>query len=284
MSQVALPSSLDQLWPLMDRWPGAALYAGGTDLLVRRRQGLADPPALICLERIAELKLIEQRGDHFFLGAGASHAELLEHPLVQEHLPVLAQALAVLGSPPIRRMGTLGGNLVTASPAGDTLPPLYALEAQVQVRARDSERSLALSRFILGPGQVDLRPGEIVTGVWAPIPHGFNLQHFEKVGLRRALAIAVASLAALLAVNGQGVIEKARLSWGSVGPKVITSSQVEQALIGRPLSLPTLQQAARLAREQVSPIDDLRASAAYRRQVAGNLLLRLMERASPKPE
>jgi len=275
VSEVLLPASLMELWTALARWPQAGLFAGGTDLLVRLRRQQARPEALVCLERVTELMVLEEREGGLFLGAGVTHTQLLAHPLVQQRLPVLAQALAVLGSPLVRNMGTLGGNLVTASPAGDILPPFYALGAQVELRSAKGSRSLPIHRFILGPGRVDLQPGEIVTGVVVDGASGYNLQHYEKVGQRQALAIAVVSLAALLRLSPEGLVEKARLAWGSVGPTVVTCPAAEAVLVGRPLTLVSLQEAAGLAQEAVSPIDDLRASAAYRRAVAGNLLLRL---------
>ncbi|MBI5521582.1 MAG: xanthine dehydrogenase family protein subunit M [Desulfarculus sp.] len=276
MRPVLLPASLEELWPLMRDHPGAAFMAGGSDLLVRLRQGLVDPPAIIGLEGIAELGLVHDEAPGWlFLGAGASHTALLEHSLVQRRLPLLAQALAVLGSPLVRNQGTLGGNLGTASPAGDTLSPLYALEAQVELRSATGSRRLAIADFILGPGRTALQAGEIIYGAWVPLAQDWSLAHFEKVGLRQALAIAVVSLAALISLDDGGVVREARLALGSVGPTVVRPRQAEQALLGRPLDAASLKAAARLVRQEVSPIDDPRASAHYRRQVAGNLLLRL---------
>lgn len=276
---VHLPDSLEALWTILADQPEATMYAGGTDVLVRMRDGLIDPPRLICLERIGELKAVEERGDRIFIGAGATHESLLQAKPIRERLPVLAQALRVLGSPPIRHMGTVGGNIVTASPAGDVLPPLYVLGAEVELRRKDGARRLPLESFILGPGRTDLRPGEILSGVWVDAPVEGLVHHFEKVGQRRALAIAVVSLAALLEVSDAGVVESARLAWGSVGPTVVRSRLVEQALIGRPLSRAVLAEAAALSVQAVSPIDDVRASAEYRRTTAGNLLLRLLQYA-----
>jgi xanthine dehydrogenase FAD-binding subunit len=253
------------------------VYAGGTDLLVKMQKGLVQADHLLCLERLNELKQIQDKKDEVFLGGLATHAQISAHPLVQKEFPVLGQALSKLGSPLIRHMGTLGGNLITASPAGDALPPLYALQAQVEILSADSSRRVNLKDLITGPGQVSLQDREILAGVWIAKAPEFNLHHFEKVGQRQALAIAIASLAALIQVNPGGVIEKARLAWGSVGPTVVASAQVNRFLEGRPLDISTLKQAADLARQEVSPIDDIRASAAYRREVAGNLVLRLAQ-------
>lgn len=275
MSRVLLPRTLDELWELWRGHPDLALFAGGTDLLVRRRRGLLDPPVLLCLERVGELAVVEEHEAGLFLGALATLQELLEHPLVRDRLPVLTQALAVLGSPPIRHMGTLGGNLVTASPAGDTLPPLYALGAEVELRSAGGNRRLPVEEFILGPGRTALGPGEILAGVWIRPPDGPVRQHYEKVSLRKALAIAVVSLAAVIELNSLGRVGRARLAWGSLGPTVVRSPRAEEALLGGSLRPSELRAAAEIIREEASPIDDLRATAAYRREVAGNLLLRL---------
>ncbi|MDD5169637.1 MAG: FAD binding domain-containing protein [Syntrophales bacterium] len=204
-----------------------------------------------------------------------THAQLLGNALVREHLPILVNALRTLGSPLIRNMGTIGGNICTASPAGDTLPPLYALDAELELRSRKGERRQPLCTFITGPGGITLGEGEILTGIRVRKPCGFTIHHFEKVGERRSLACAIASMAALIKVTESGVIEAARLAWGSVAPTVVMSPETEGALIGQRLSAATLERAAEMIRKAVSPIDDVRASAAYRREVAGNLLLRL---------
>jgi CO/xanthine dehydrogenase FAD-binding subunit len=275
MRKVFLTQTLEALWPLLAEHPEAAVYAGGTDLLVKLRSGLVDPPVLICLERIKELKGVEDRGEEVFIGGATTHSDLLGAPLIQNHFPVLSKAVRVLGSPLVRHMGTIGGNLKTASPAGDTLPPLYVLDGEMELRAADTCRRLPVRNFILGPGQTLIAPGEILCGVWLKKHPEFNAHYFEKVGQRKALAIALVSMAAALQIGKDGRVLKARLAWGSVGPTVVTSREVEAALEGNSLSPDVLEKAAAIARSAVSPIDDMRATADYRRQVAGNLLLRL---------
>ncbi|MBF0548907.1 MAG: xanthine dehydrogenase family protein subunit M [Deltaproteobacteria bacterium] len=279
MREVFLPRTLDELWDLLRRRPEAVIYAGGTDVLVKLRAGLIAASSLICLERIEDLQGVRDQGDEVYIGAATTHRTLLADPVIQEHFPILIQALSVLGSPPVRNMGTIGGNVVTASPAGDTLPPLYVLDAEVEVRWSDGAKRLPLSQFILGPGKTSLGPGQLLAGVWLRKSADYNVHHFEKVGQRKALAIAVVSLAALLKVSDSGRIDQVRLAWGSVGPTVMRSGEVESALEGRVISRETLDQAAALAQTAVSPIDDIRASGAYRRTVAGNLLLRLINYA-----
>ena len=140
MTEVFLPRSLEELWDILERYPEAAVYAGGTDLLVKLRSSIARPNYLICVERIEALKGVYDTGEEILIGAGATHTQVLEHPLIKQHFPVLAKAISVLGSPPIRHMGTIGGNIVTASPAGDTLPALYVLAAEVEIQSSNRSR------------------------------------------------------------------------------------------------------------------------------------------------
>ncbi len=277
MRDVSLPRSLEELWGLLDRESAAALYAGGTDLLVKLRAGLEDPPALICLERVGELKGVQDELDEVWIGAATTLSTLMEDPIIQRRFQVLRKGLEVLGSPPVRHMGTIGGNIVTASPAGDTLPALYVLGAQLEIRSKDGSRVVAIRDFIVGPGQVLLNRGEILAGIRLRKVQSYAIHHYEKVGRRKSQACAIASMAALLTVSDSGVVEAARLAWGSVGPTVVICREAEAAIEGKPLSMESLKLAIPLVEKAVSPIDDIRADAAYRRTVAGLLLLRLSE-------
>lgn len=279
MRTVHLPRSLEELWTVLDREPDAAMYAGGTDFLVKMRSGWEAPRSLICLERIEALKGVTEDGEKVFIAAGTTHSRLLENHLIRREFPVLDQAVEVLGSPPIRHMGTIGGNIVTASPAGDTLPPLYALGADVEIRSKGSGKTIPLHEFILGPGMTALGKGEVLTGVWLRKARRWNVQHYEKVGRRKAQACSVASLAALVELSESGVIRAVRLAWGSVGPTVVESVEVEHALGGKTLCPSTLRSVAPLVEKAVSPISDVRAGADYRRGLAAALLLRLNDYA-----
>jgi CO/xanthine dehydrogenase FAD-binding subunit len=277
MNGVYLPESPAQLWEVLSLHPQGVLYAGGTDLLVRIGKGLLRPTVLVCLERIPELRGVEDHGDRIFLGGCSTHSSLLKENLIRDRFPILAEGIRSIGSPHIRNMGTLGGNIVTASPAGDTLPPLYVLDAEIQLLGRASSRIVPIRDFILGPGRTDLREGEILGGVWLKKERPWQVSFFEKVGRRKALSISVVSLAALLRVSDDGSIQEARLAWGSVGPTIVSSPEVERFLVGRSLGEATWREAGILAAKAVSPIDDVRATASYRRRVSGNLLLRLSD-------
>ena len=275
MPLIRMPEHLDELWSILEQEPKTGLYAGGTDLLVRLRKGICSHPSLTCLERIEALQGIREEGDAIVIGACTPFSHIIASDPVRSHVPLLKKGLEVLGSPHIRNMGTLGGNIATASPAGDSLPPLYALDADLEISSRGSSRNVPIREFIQGPGRIDLNEGEILSAIRMRKTKGFSIQHYEKVGQRQALSISVVSLGVMMNTDEQGVIQDVRLALGSVGPTVIRPHEAEEALRGRPLSLSSLKEAAGMIRDAVRPIDDIRATARYRRTVAGNLLLRL---------
>lgn len=252
---------------------GGRPLAGGTDLFVRLRKGTEQPACLVYLGDLRELQGIREREGGIEIGAAATHAEILAAPATAR-LEILRLALRAIGSPALRHMGTLGGNVVNASPAGDGLVPLYLLEAQVNVTGPVGERSLPIEEFIRGPGKTALQPGELVRSITVPFPRDGARSYFRKVGRRRGLVIAVASLGALVWLE-EGTIEEARLALGSVAPTVVRPREVERALAGRPLTADALAELRDALSSAVQPISDLRGSAQYRRQVAGNLLLDL---------
>jgi xanthine dehydrogenase FAD-binding subunit len=254
---------------------GGKPLAGGTDLLVAVRKGAESPNLLVYVGELPELRVLREEREGLEVGAALTHAELLAHPAT-ERFPILRSVLQTIGSPAIRAMGTLGGNIVTASPAGDSLVALYLLEARVRLVSEEGERELPIWEFIVGPRKTALRQGELVRSVFLPWLSGEPQSFFRKVGRRRALIIAIASLGALVWVR-DGRVERARLALGSVAPTVIRPKEVEEALVGRPVSPEAWEDLVPRLSAATHPISDLRASADYRRKVAGRLLLALAE-------
>lgn len=275
MSRVHAPLSLGEALELLARHPEAVCLAGGTDLLVKARRHGGLPEDVVLLERVAALQDIAWEGDALRVGACVAHARLLAWLRREGVLPVLARALAGLGSPAVRNMGTLGGNCCTASPAGDCLPPLAVLGARLELASLAGTRELDLPAFHRGPGRTALAPGEILVAVRLPAVRRFDVQHFEKVGLRDALAIATVSLAVAARRESDGAVAEIRLAWGGVAPTVLRCPEAEAVLVGTRLEPAALKAAAALARAAARPLDDLRGTAAWRREVTGNLLLRL---------
>ncbi|MBC7170273.1 xanthine dehydrogenase family protein subunit M [Candidatus Bipolaricaulota bacterium] len=260
---------------------GGQPLAGGTDLFVRLQKGVARPGFLVYVGELPELRLVRGTEEEVEIGAAVTHAAILAHPATAR-VPVLRLALQTIGSPALRHMGTLGGNLANASPAGDGLVPLYLLDARVNLAGPGGERSLPVAEFVRGPGKTALRPGELIRSITVPLPKDGAQAYFRKVGRRRALLIAVASLGALVWLE-EGVIAEARLALGSVAPTVIRPREVERALVGRPLTVEALAELRDALSSAVQPISDLRASADYRRRVAGNLLLDLASQLAHFP-
>jgi xanthine dehydrogenase FAD-binding subunit len=273
--EVLFPTGLDDARNLLIRSDAPALLAGGTDLLVQVRQKRKQVRTLISLDRVEGIQAIGQTDQQIFIRSGASLSQVMDHPDIRTQAPVLARAIGVLGSPQIRNMGTLGGNIMTASPAGDTLPPLYVLDASVDLAGPEGFRCLPLSEFITGPGQTALAPGEILWQVRFNKPAPDTWHWFEKVGQRKALSIAMVSLAALFSLDSRKRLSRIRLAWGSVGPTIVQSREIEDFLCDSPLAPEVLKKAGELVRTAVSPISDVRATAAYRRDVAGRLMMRL---------
>lgn len=273
--EVMFPSTLEEMQEMRATIPDGLILAGGTDLLVRLRKSRQQPSALLCTEHLTEMQLMEFCKEEMRIGASVTLQRLLECDTIRETLPVLYQAVASMASPPVRHAATIGGNICTASPAGDTLPPLHVLGASVELLGPAGMRKMPIGEFITGPGKTAAQSEEVVTGIVIPKPPAGTLSAYHKVGKRQAMAIAVASLAVVLNLMADATVASIRLAWGSVGPTVVTLPAVEKFLTGRHLSMEVLQEAGRMAASGVQPIDDVRADAAYRRQLAGNLLLRL---------
>jgi len=271
------PSCLEELFELRERHPEAMVIAGGTDLLVRLRgEGTPDNRPFLSLKRIAEVHGILEDDASLCIGAAETMSRIMTDPRVMAHAPLLVRAVGHIGGPAIRNMATIGGNIATASPAGDSLPPLHLLGAEIETASSSGTRSLPIGEFITGPGGTVLLPGEIIRGIRLPKSPPFTTICFEKVGRRRSLAIAVASFGGMVRLAADGTVAEARLAWGSVGPTVARVPEAERALVGSPLTAERLESAAAIVRESVTPMDDIRASARYRRKVSGKLLFRLM--------
>jgi CO/xanthine dehydrogenase FAD-binding subunit len=259
---VLTPGTLDEALRLKAERPAARLLAGGTDLLVELNFDRTRPEAIINLAEVGELKEWSRDNGTLRLGAGVSYAELLRPPLAHA-LPALAEAARTVGSPQIRNRGTIGGNLGTASPAGDALPPLLVERAVVELGSVRGVRSLPLTEFLVGPKRNALEPDELVLAVRVE-PSG-QPQTFMKVGPRNAMVIAVCSLA-LVADRERGEL---RASFGSAGPVA--------GLVVAPLDevdgFPERVAAA------ATPIDDVRGTAAYRLHALRVLTRRALDRS-----
>lgn len=268
------PTSLEDAWRLVAE-PGARFVGGGTDLMVRIREGKVAPSALVSLSRIPGLARIEA-GPSLFLGAGVKVADLEANADVAAAIPVLAQAAGRLGSVQIRNAATLGGNLCNASPCADLAPPLLAYDARVRLASSAGVRDVSLEEFFVGPRLSLLEPGEVLVGVLVPAAPGARAA-FVKKG-RVQMDIALASIAVRLEFDGARCT-RARVAAGSLGPIPMRLIATERALEGRVLDEAAISAARDEAEREVRPISDVRAGAEYRRHLAGALLVRAVRQA-----
>jgi CO/xanthine dehydrogenase FAD-binding subunit len=254
------------------------LIAGGTDLMVQLRERMVHADTLVDVSGIAELRRIWVDEHRLHIGASVTYTQLIESELIHEHAYLLAEASRVVGAPQIQHMGTIGGNLGNASPAGDTLPCLHALEAEVTLKSLEGERQLAMSDYMLGVRKTAMQPSELITKVSFEIPQGNVGSAFAKLGLRRSQAISVVDVAALVFLDDDR-ISNVRIALGSVAPTIVRSRAVEQILTGQIPSDDLLDRAAEAARQDISPITDIRSSAAYRLHTIKPLVRQALETA-----
>jgi CO/xanthine dehydrogenase FAD-binding subunit len=261
--------------------PEAQLLAGGTDFMVEVNEGRRVPSSVVALRELSALGAVNIDAAEVRIGAGVTYRELLEPPLA-DLFPALAQAARTVGSPQIRNAGTIGGNLGTCSPAGDTLPVLAALDATVLLRAASGRRSVPFGEFMFGPRKSARQPGELVEAVeW---DDAGPAQAFLKAGTRNAMVIAVANLAMVVDRARRAV----RVALGSVGPTIIRTTDAEEFAHGlfeesgweRPLaaSASATERFGELAAAAAQPIDDQRGTASYRRHVVAVMARRALTR------
>lgn len=269
------PTSVAEACRILAEVPGAVPLAGGTDLMVHLRQAWRGkrPAAVVSLRRIPELAGIEIRPEAVRLGALTSLAALMEHPLIRQEFPVLPFTARYMGSPAIRHMATVGGNLCNASPAADLPPVLLTLDAEVGIAGPEGERRLPLEGFFRGPGQTVLGPGELLVWVELPRRHPPRPVCYERLDVRRAMDIALVGVAVAAEV-ADGWVRTARVALGAVAPTPLRVRAAEEALVAGGLTEPAIEAAAAHAVAAARPISDVRASAEYRREMVGTLVRR----------
>ncbi|NMG16366.1 FAD binding domain-containing protein [Aromatoleum bremense] len=283
IEQYLAPATLDEAVGILQQGE-VTILAGGTDVMPQSKAGrLAIKRTLMNIRRIPELKGIALDNDAIRIGALTTITEILNDPLVKEYLPVLAEACDHFASDQIRNAGTLGGNIGNASPAGDTLVPLLVLDAAVELASKAggangsiATRSMPLAEFFTGPGRTKRAANELLTAVRIPLPKPGHVARFFKFGTRPALDISAISIGIAGVIAG-GVISDARVAFGAVAPTPIRAARTEEALEGRRLDEATIEAVASAARDEVNPIDDVRATAWYRKELIHNMTKRILD-------
>jgi CO/xanthine dehydrogenase FAD-binding subunit len=274
------PTSLSQALDCLQRGE-ATVLAGGTDLMPQSASGkLEFRPTLLNIRRVAELHGVERDGDAVRIGALVTVSELMRDPLVRSHFPVLVDAGDHFASDQIRNAATIGGNINNASPAGDLLVPLLVLDAEAELAGKPNgsiaTRRLPLADFFVGPGRTRRAAHELLTAVRLPLPRRGQVARFYKFGTRPALDISAISIG-LAAVVSDGVLTDVRVAFGAVAPTPVRAPRTEAALQGKRLDRAAIDAAAQAAHDEVRPIDDVRASAWYRRELILNMTRRMLD-------
>lgn len=278
--EILAPDTWDEALALKAEHPEAVPIAGGTDLMVELNFDRARPQAMLDVTRISELREWGAEDGRLRVGAGVSYTRLIDE--LGERLPALSIASRTVGSPQIRNRGTVGGNLGTASPAGDALPPLYVADAEVELASTRGIRRVPVTEFISGPKQTVARDDELIAAFVLP-PAG-GAQQFSKVGTRNAMVIAVCSLALAIWPERRAVVACV----GSAGPTPLRATEAEAFIAGvleeeglwesrGPLRPAAVKRFTALVAGAAQPIDDVRGSAAYRRHAVGVLAGRALQ-------
>ena len=264
---------------------GARFLAGGTDLIVQMNKRRVAPEHLIDLGSLSELSRIEEQADAFVLGALATHKAIERHPAFQGTLTALVEAARVVGGHQIRNRGTIGGNIVNASPAADVVVPLLALDSELTLAGPEGTRAMRLEDFLLGPGRTARRSDELLTSVrFAKLPSA-SATSFLKAGRRRAMEISVVCVAARLTLDSRdGLCREVRIVLGAVDAKTVRARAAEESLEARAPQPEHFHEAGRIAAKHCGPITDVRASADYWRRLVAVLVARALERCVARIE
>jgi CO/xanthine dehydrogenase FAD-binding subunit len=275
--ELVAPGTLSAVLSLLAREPGAWLpIAGGTELMVQYGAGRLSGRKLVSLWGLAELRRVERGAEEWIIGAGCTYSDLRRDAGIAREFPLLARAASWTGSIANQNRGTLGGNIVNGSPAADSLPALLVYEAELILISERGERRVAYDSFHTGYKQNVLAADELISGIALRPRFGDYYGYSRKVGTRNAQAIAKLCLAGLGRMD-QGKIADVRLAIGSMAVTPVRLRRTEQTLLGQAPDAAVIQEARRAMESEVAPIDDIRSSASYRLQVAGNLLQEFVE-------
>ncbi|MCI0661852.1 MAG: xanthine dehydrogenase family protein subunit M [Acidobacteria bacterium] len=275
-SVVLSPTNLDKAYELLANLGShAKIIAGGTDLMVLMNGGLLGAEEFIDIWRLSELRGITDEGETIRMGTLTTFTQLIKSPLIQHYIPALAEASRTIGAIQTQNRGTIGGNIVNASPAGDSLPVLAAFEAEVEIGSIRGVRRVAFNNFYTGYRKTVMEPDEIVLAVRMPKLKPDERSFFFKVGTRRAQAISKTVMAVKAGIT-DGVINSINIGLGSVAPTVIRAVQTESLLTNAILDATMIEQARITISQEVAPITDVRSTEHYRRTVTGNVLAKIL--------
>ncbi len=271
------PKTLAEAYTILQQErDGVKVLAGGTDLMVTLNARVEQHPAYLNIWNLNELRGISELHDAIRIGALTTYTQIIRSALVQQHAPILIEAAKLVGATQIQNRGTLGGNIVNASPAGDTLPVLAVLDAALEIGSARGIRKIAFNEFYTGYRKTVLGREELLLAIHLPNSAKNDWQYFRKVGTRQAQAISKIVLALRAQKTSDHKINSISIAYGSVAPTVIRAPQTEALLAGKRLTEALIEQAKQTIESEVRPITDVRSTENYRRLVSGNILKRAL--------
>ncbi len=273
------PTSLAEALEMLAHYPNALPLAGGTDLLVQMKESHRPVEALVSLKRVFEIHQVEHNEAVIRLGAAVKAGVIAADERVQTAYTALAVGLGLIGSRQIRNMASLGGNICNASPSADSVPGLLALGTLAVIVGPEGERSLPLETFFVAPGKSALQPGELLKEIVIPRPPENSGSFYFRHTTRAWMDIAFVGAAAAITLDGGGRIANACIALGAVAPTPMRALEAEKVLFGAMPGHEVFEEAGRIAAAEARPIDDLRASADYRRHLVIVLTRRALEQA-----
>jgi CO/xanthine dehydrogenase FAD-binding subunit len=262
-----LPSTLNEALQILNEWgKKVTILAGGTDLLPRIKEKVIAPVCWMDI-RLLPIDLVKCENQNIIFGARVTHTQAICNELIKNYLPVVIEACREIAAPPIRNRGTIGGNLINASPAADTAPALLVSDAYLVLESVGSKRNVPISDFFCNPGETVRRPDELLTQICAPIQAPRTAIKFYKLGQRNAMAVSLVSIAAKITLDEDERVIDARIAFGSVAPVPMRAVKAEALLEGKVFEQDLIYEVALVASKEVSPITDIRASAEYRKHM-----------------
>lgn len=275
-------STVGEAVALLKSNPGAKIISGGSDVLIRIREGKLAGASLVCIRDIRELQGVSINGDgDLYIGAGTTFSHIAADPLIRKYVPVLGEAVEQVGGPQVRNVGTIGGNICNGAVSADSAPTVFSLNALLRLEDGEGGRTVPVRDFYLGPGRVDIKPHEVLTHVILPSKEYRGYQgHYIKYSMRGAMDIATISCSVVSKADlEKGILEDVRITFGVAAPVPFRCENAENALKGMEISEALYERAAELVRAEISPRDSWRASKVFRLQIGGEIAGRALRRS-----
>ena len=275
-------STIGEAVHLLKEHPQARVICGGSDVLIKIREGKFAGTSLVCIRDIREIQgVIKMDSGDIYIGAATTFSHITSDPVIRQYIPVLAEAVDQVGGPQVRNIGTIGGNVCNGAVSTDSAPTLFSLNAMLRTSDGAGGRMIPIRDFYRGPGKVDLQPGEILTHIVIPGKDYEGYQgHYIKYSMRNAMDIATLSCSVVSKVNQEKrLLEDVRITFGVAAPVPLRCNETEQELKGMPIGEALFEKTAQLVRQEIHPRDSWRASRDFRLQIGGEIAERALRRS-----